>query len=350
MPKEKKEKRAKKEKKLRGERKKFKGINLKELKGKKLVLFLSAVLLLVLAVAAVGVLVFFKFKDANKIVYQLEEDIIDETLYTLPPAYFIGTEMLTAMPQEPGVKLSQFVTSPNGAYVYAYNGFRATGESVQAYVEMMTAEEVGFQVVNPETHWPEKQPDFTEKEGVVCLSRASQGSERTQLPIRDASFSRKETGVHDLAEIFESKEMERLNSLIEDAENDKITVIQLDWKKRECIVSVSVENVPVKEETEKKPSKPSSPISHTEAVEMMKSLAPASLQLSGDSMEDYNIYITNGYVYVNDQPCLCAKVYGQTDSTHTNFYQGTYFLSGDGEIIYKLNDNGSVVELNQKDE
>ncbi|MBR2894355.1 MAG: hypothetical protein IKC03_01680 [Oscillospiraceae bacterium] len=347
----KKEKRPKKEKVPRSERKGLKGlkgINLKELKGKKLIIFVAAVLLLVIAVAAVGVLIFFKFKDTNKIVYQLEEDMIDETMYVVPPAYFIGTEMITAIPQEPGVKLNQFVTSKDGAYVYAYSGFRATGESIQAYVEMMTAEEVGFQVVNHETHWPESQPDFTLKEGVVCLSRASQGSERTELPMKDKSFSRNDAGAHDLAEIFEMKETERLSFSDENAENNKITLVQLEWKKRDCIVSVSVDNKPVKEEEKKPNHKGSASIGHTEAVDVLKSLAPASLGLGGESMENYNIYITNGYVYVNDQACLCAKIYGETNSTHTNFYQGTYFLSGDGEHIYQLNENGSVVELDWK--
>ena len=226
----------------------------------------------------------------------------EEELALVPNAYFIGSESLIAVQPEQGVKLGQLHVAETGAFVYTYVGFNSVNESVQAYVEMLTSADHGFSIVDGETFRAAKAPDFTVTEGTVSLSKP--------------------------------------------AENEKITVIRLDWSADQCVASISIEDAPV---VEKKPStnKNNIGLSHTGASDYFKELHPSVLGLEGDSMEAYNIYIMTGFTYVDGEACLRIKIYAEDDATQTNVHIGTYFMSGNSEHIYRLGDDGLVTEMDQ---
>lgn len=232
-----------------------------------------------------------------------EPEIPEEEFGLVPNAYFLGSQSLAAVEAERGVTLSDLCTTETGALVYTYVGFEIVNESVQTYVTTLTSEEHGFKIVDGETFRATSAPDFTQPEGTVSLSKP--------------------------------------------AENEKITVIRLDWSANQCVASISIEDAPVVEQ--QKPTKNHNNIglSHTGAMDLFKDLHPSVLQLEGESMEEYNIYIMTGFTYVNGEACLRIKIYSDNNSANTNVHVGTYFMSGNGEHIYRLSDDGLAVEMNQ---
>ena len=231
------------------------------------------------------------------------DELPEEEPGLVPNAYFIGSESIVAVEAEKGVTLSQLFTTENGAFVYTYVGFAAVNESVQEYVATLTGEEHGFKIVDGETFRSAKAPDFTAAEGTVSLSKP--------------------------------------------AENEKITVIRLDWSEGQCVASISIEDAPVVEEKPSSTNKNNIGLSHTGAMDYLKELSPSVLGLEGESMEAYNIYIMTGFTYVDGEACLRIKIYTTDEETKTNVYAGTYFMSGNGERIYRLNDDGLAIEMDQ---
>lgn len=219
----------------------------------------------------------------------------------VPNAYFIGSECVVAVQGEKSMYFSQLVVEPEGAFIYSYAGFDEAGTSMQSYAELLMNEENGFSSVDGETFRAAKLPDFTADEGTVSLSRPT--------------------------------------------ENEKIVVVRADWADDRCDVTISIEDAPVPAEPEPAKKKPVGH-SHVSAIEYLESLNPAVLELEGDSMDAYNIYITNGFTYVDGKACLRVEVYTK-GSTQTNVHCGTYYMSGDGENIYRLYDDGKVIEMDQ---
>lgn len=226
----------------------------------------------------------------------------EEDLALVPNAYFVGSESLVAVQAEQGMYLSELYVAEDGAFVYTYAGFTAVNESVQAYVEMLVSADHGFSIVDGETFRTATAPDYTLTEGTVSLSKP--------------------------------------------AENDKITVIRLDWAEDRCVASISIEDAPI---IENKPAtnKNNIGLSHTGASDYLKELHPSVLGLEGDSMDAYNVYIMTGFTYVNGEACLRIKIYSDDNDVGTNVHVGTYFMSGNGEHIYRLGDDGLVNELPQ---
>lgn len=231
------------------------------------------------------------------------EEEVEEELKVVPNAYFIGSEIITAMQPESGMYFSGLTAAEDGSFIYAYAGFEDVGASIQTYAEMLTGEEHGFKIVNGETFRAAAAPDYTTETGTVSLSK--------------------------------------------DAENEKITVVRLDWSTGECVTSVSVEDAPAPEEP-KKVVKKNYGLSHVGAVDHLQEMHPSVLQLEGDSMELYNIYIMNGFSYVDGEACLRIEIYSNENAAETNSFMGKYFMSGNGEHIYRLNDEGFVVEMDQE--
>lgn len=240
---------------------------------------------------------------------QEEEVQLQEDQTLVPNAYFVGSESIIAVQPEAGVMLTGLNAEDDGTLVYTYSGFAAVNESVQKYVEMLISTSHGFSVVDGETFHPAAMPDYTSAEGTVTLSKPS--------------------------------------------DNDKITVVRVDWYDNQCVASIGVKEAPVIEPPEPQTSingnkNPSHGLSHTGAVDYLKGLHPSVLELEGDSMADYNIYIMTGFTYVDGEACLRVKICSSDNAMGTNVHEGTYFMSGNGEHIYRLSEDGLAIEMDQK--
>ena len=231
-----------------------------------------------------------------------EEQPPEEELALVPNAYFVGSQSLIAVEAERGVTLSELHATETGAFVYTYVGFEIVNESVQNYVTRLMEAENGFRIVDGETFRAATAPDFTQPEGTVSLSKP--------------------------------------------AENDKITVIRLDWSADQCVASISIEDAPVVE-TKNPTNKNNIGLTHTGAMDYLKELPPSVLGLEGESMEEYNIYIMTGLTYVDGEACLRIKIYSDNNDVGTNVHVGTYFMSGNAERIYRLSEDGLAIEMDQ---
>ncbi|MCI8360337.1 MAG: hypothetical protein HFE86_03260 [Clostridiales bacterium] len=204
-----------------------------------------------------------------------EEGLIVET-------YAIESESVPAMQVEDNVEVS--MTDP---VTYAYIGWENAGESVSQYVESMTAEENGFSVAKAK-----EAPDYTKEKGDVKLTKQAVSDENKRI------------------------------------------ALELSWYPGICTVAVSLEDAAggangevAEQET----------LTQTEAVEMIQGLRPAVLELSGDSMDAYNVYVRNGLVDVNQEACIWLEIYTDATRAGTNAHMGTYYLSRDGKRLYSLN-------------
>ena len=227
----------------------------------------------------------------------------EEELALVPNAYFIGSQSLSAVEAERGVTLQDLYATESGAFVYTYVGFEVVNESVQNYVTRLIDAENGFKIVDGETFRTASAPDFTQPEGTVSLSKP--------------------------------------------ADNDKITVIRLDWSAGQCVASISIEDAPIEEPKKNPTNKNNIGLTHTGASDYLKELSPSVLGLEGDSMDAYNIYIMTGFTYVDGEACLRIHIYANDASTDTNVHVGTYFMSGNAEHIYRLSEDGLAIEMDQ---
>ncbi|NCC66739.1 MAG: hypothetical protein EOM14_00905 [Clostridia bacterium] len=75
----------------------------------------------------------------------------------------------------------------------------------------------------------------------------------------------------------------------------------------------------------------------SESVDFINSLSPSTLGLQGKNMSEYNVYAEENSVLVDGNTCAKIMVYCQSSSAGTNVIQGIYFLSRDGDDLYRLN-------------
>ena len=63
-------------------------------------------------------------------------------------------------------------------------------------------------------------------------------------------------------------------------------------------------------------------------------------------MDEYTVYVQDGMLLVYGNTCVRISVYAQNANTGTNEVAGSYFLSADGQHVYRYDvaDN-SVEEL-----
>ena len=203
-------------------------------------------------------------------------------------AYTLGEESIPALQLEEKVEIA--TTDPD---TYGYIGLSDSGSTVEKYVTSMTAEENGFLVVDKRNKVVEA-PDFKEKTGTVSLARAAA------------------------------------------KEDGKQVVVEIDWAVGTCTVQLSMQEAAV---TASEPQK----LTHIDAETQIRSMKPSVFGLSGDSMEEYHVYIRNGLITVNDEACIWVEIYTSDTAAGTNANAGTFYLSRDGQRLYQLNrDDNSV--------
>lgn len=221
-----------------------------------------------------------------------------------PVSYEVGGVSVPSMDQtmgEEGGKLSQVEelgdekgsTSAVGVvYTYTLSG---GGAAVETYLQTLTGETEGFQIVD-DTLSKAEAPDFSASEGMVSLVKTS----TTQ---------------------------------------GKLLKMDLNWTEKDCVVRVEEIEGALKEETVQ-------PLSAIEAVNFLNSRSPATLGLEGSSMREYNVYFMEGEVRVDRRPCVRLSVYRPDAQGGQNVFVGTYLLSADQMHLYRAyGENEDAVEI-----
>lgn len=182
---------------------------------------------------------------------------------------------------------------------------------MSAYAGLLTQEAAGFSAVD-KTFQRMDLPDFDGKE-------ASEGQEAVPA----------------------SKSV--LLARNSDGDDGLVYSLQLDWDETTCTVVVDtpegrVHNPPSEDQ--------SGPVSAGLTVDGFRELDPSVLGLPGASMDEYTVYVQDGMLLVYGNTCVRISVYAQNANTGTNEVAGSYFLSADGQHVYRYDvaDN-SVEEL-----
>lgn len=222
-----------------------------------------------------------------------------------PPApvteYTLGGENISALTTYEGVSVEKVSGEEEEGEeateeVYAYEGLEATGALIQAYAEQLSSEEGGFSVVD-ESCQKTDLPDFEADEGVVRLAKDST------------------------------------------AEEGKVLSMELSWSGSQCTVILDMPEGAVHEAE-------SQGMTLMELSDYVKRLSPATLGLEGTSMDQYEVYVIDGSVLVDDRPCVRVNVYSKDNPEETNHVKGMYLMTGDGRHIYRLDqEQGTVEEL-----
>lgn len=219
-----------------------------------------------------------------------------------PTQYQAGEEMVTALSAD-GAAVTVETDEESGGVTYHYEGVSEPAGSVEDYCALLTAEDLGFTPVD-ETRTETDLPDFTAEEGSVQLAR----------PVSDT----------------------------EEGADETVLSLTLTWSGENCTVYVnqmegSIVLASSGEDTQG--------LTAVEAVDYLESLPPESLGLTGESMEEYRVYVLDGTVLVGEYTCRRLNVYGDSVPAGTNEIAGQYFLTGDGSRLYRLNADGTVREL-----
>ena len=203
-------------------------------------------------------------------------------------------------PEEPALTATRYryenVTDPKGL--------------MSAYAGLLTQEAAGFSAVD-KTFQRMDLPDFDGKE-------ASEGQEAVPA----------------------SKSV--LLARNSDGDDGLVYSLQLDWDETTCTVVVDTPEGRV----HNPPSDKSGTVSAGLTVDGFRELDPSVLGLPGASMDEYTVYVQDGMLLVYGNTCVRISVYAQNANTGTNEVAGSYFLSADGQHVYRYDvaDN-SVEEL-----
>ena len=191
---------------------------------------------------------------------------------------------------------------------YTYEGVSDPKGLMAAYAVLMTQEDVGFSAIDAEMVRTDL-PDF-------------EGNEATE----DAPASPPVTAVT-LAR----------NG---DIDNEIVHSLLLEWDEDSCSVTVDTPSGRVRD-----PKPPASaPQAPGLTVEGFKQLNPAVLGLEGSSMEEYNVLVQDGLIMVYGSPCVRISAYSVNQETGSNEIAGSYFLSADGQHVYRYDTESNSVE------
>ncbi len=198
--------------------------------------------------------------------------------------------------------------------VYTYHKLPEGGLTVEGYVETMTAQEIGYLLVNAAGK-PAEPPDYTALEGHLILARLDP-STKTILRL-GISWA------EDSCTVKVSRLDERHSSYVNMA----------NPQRQQGEVGHRGEGTSAVPEV---PPGVSSMLSAEEAVAFIQKLHPSVLGLSGENMDQYRVYFMDGKAMVDGKPCMRLEVYGISDPEGSNAFAGFYLLTSTCSNLYRL--------------
>lgn len=210
-----------------------------------------------------------------------------------PESYPVGEESVPAFFTADGVFAGEELTETGGTYTY--EELAEPGMTTETYAQLLISEENGYSAVDDENTTTDL-PDFTAAEGTVKFAKSS-------------------------------------------AQEGKLLSVSVSWAEGTCAITVDLVDGQVQEPQ-------SEGMTQIELVDFVKSLDPKTLGLEGSSMEDYEVYVMDGAVLVDDRSCAKVSVCDRNSPEGTNKIAGEYFVSADGAHIYHFDsENEKVTEV-----
>jgi len=235
---------------------------------------------------------------------------------------------------------------------YDYLQLRAANVIVEKYVETLMNADPPFSLAEDE-----EEPDFRAQHGSVSLIRdARELSEKDLDAVRDPAKKKEldkkkaKEAKKEAKKASKKKDAEAETAEEEPAEGEtkerivsedgvvRRLCMDIDWGKDNCLVTLSMIDV---DPFSKSISDP--PLSYTMVKDMMRTLHPSEIGLTGESMDDYLMIPGPGVVSIDNKACVKLTVY-DVNEYGSNQLAGTYFISQMGHELYRQVGNTFEVE------
>lgn len=283
---------------------------------KKLILILIS---LIVIIAAVVIVVFVILPGRNSTDEPDAEVSVAPAPPSLPPDFQVGDETVVGMTL--GSDESEAKAEVTRV-VYTYTDLADAGKAAETYVDQLSSANPKFYVVDEE-YVRTDRPDFSTREGTVQMARNIEVKTEASPPPVESQ----EDGENQDAQPSPSPTQPPAE------QPSMVLSVKIEWSEGQCVVTA--------DEAEGKVTSPSrgpngsgggGSMGQQAAKDYLKSLTPAQLGLSGQSMDEYEIMTIDGTVFVNELPCHRLNIYDKN-----NVIMGIFLITLDGQHLYRLN-------------
>lgn len=217
---------------------------------------------------------------------------------------------------------------------YTYSNLVDAGKAAETYVAQLAQESPSFAVVDEEFVRLRDEPDYTTAEGMVLLARnvpvVAAAPEATPTPAPEPTAD---------ADADESAEPTPTPEPTPEPEPTPppityVHTVRISWAPGVCVVTADEQEGQV---TSPPPATAAShAVTQRGAKQILKEMDPAQLELTGASMDEYEVMPVDGTEMVDDRPCIRLYVYSDNNQPNSNEIMGSYLMSIDGEHLYKV--------------
>ena len=255
----------------------------------------------------------------------------------LPETIMVGETSIAGMTL--GADESEALAEKSKLVIYRYTNLVDAGKAAETYVGQLAAESPAFYVVDEEFVRTDR-PDFTTEEGMVLMARnvpveapaaASAAPEESAEPEDTESADPEASGgIQETA----SPAPEESEAPVE-LPTPMVLSVRIEWAPGICVVTANEEEGQV---TSPPPSAaaPNRAVTQRGAKQILQEMAPAQLELVGESMDEYEVMPVDGTELVDGRPCIRLYVYSDNNQPNSNEFMGSYLMSIDGEHLYKV--------------
>lgn len=219
---------------------------------------------------------------------------------------------------------------------YTYSNLVDAGKAAETYATQLAQESPSFALVDEEFVRLRDEPDYTTAEGMVLLARnvpvVAAAPEATPAPEPEPE----PTGDADPDESAEPTSTPEPTPEPEPTPPPitYVHTVRISWAPGVCVVTADEQEGQVTSPPSATAANHS--VSQRGAKQILKEMDPAQLELTGASMDEYEVMPVDGTEMVDDRPCIRLYVYSDNNQPNSNEIMGSYLMSIDGEHLYKV--------------
>lgn len=235
-----------------------------------------------------------------------------------------------------GADESEALVEKAKTVTYTYSNLVDAGKAAETYAAQLAQESPSFAVVDEEFVRLRDEPDYTTAEGMVLLARnvpvVAAAPEATPTPEPEPE----PTGDADPDESAEPTSTPEPTPEPEPTPPPitYVHTVRISWAPGVCVVTADEQEGQV---TSPPPATAANhSVSQRGAKQILKEMDPAQLELTGASMDEYEVMPVDGTEMVDNRPCIRLYVYSDNNQPNSNEIMGSYLMSIDGEHLYKV--------------
>lgn len=217
---------------------------------------------------------------------------------------------------------------------YTYSSLVDAGKAAETYAGQLAQESPSFSLVDEEFVRRTEKPDYTAEEGMVLLARnvpaKAAEPEPAPSPEPEPSGSADPDGSAEPAPTPEpTPEPEPTPPPV-----TYVHTVRISWAPGVCVVTADEQEGLVTSPPTAAAANHS--VSQRGAKQILQEMDPAQLELTGTSMDEYEVMPVDGAEIVDGRPCIRLYVYSDNNQPNSNEIMGSYLMSIDGEHLYKV--------------